>query len=204
MQPFDPEQGNEPTDPPPLTSSEQRELEAMLGGLEVREPSAGLDARVASVLAEPVEVEQPVGSAAAPATPAPLARLGPAVGLALAAAVALAAGLGIAFYPAGPDAPSNTATADIPAATPDAGPTTGPTSGPAVTPVAYNFNNPPVNLRWSRDYDRGTLTTDDGRRYRAYLRETIDQSTYIDPDTNASVQYTQPRQEWVIVPVAAY
>jgi len=198
MQPFDPKQHDEADEANALTPAEQHDMEAMLAALVLRVPSAELDTKVQIVLAEHA-------TATTPAT-APLYRLRPAIGLALAAGLALAGGLAIAFYAAGPVAPTTTAQQDpAPAEShAEAGPCATPSDAPTVTPVSYNFSQPPVNLRWSRDYDRGLLTADDGRRYRAYLRETIDQSTYVDPQAQATMQVAEPKQAYVIIPVAAY
>lgn len=173
-----------------LSPTEQRELEAILGGLTLRDPSAELDVKIAETLSAP---------AAAVATiqdTAPLARIGWPKAVAIAAAIGVAAAVGIALLPTGPNGPV-TAPADR-ASLESPGDSPSPATLTAVVPAAYRFDPEPINLTWSRDLDRGTLKTESGKQYRTYLREAVDQRVYTDPVNQATMQVNTPRTEWIV------
>lgn len=160
-------------------------IEPMLADLPVREPSRVLDERVMATLDK-------ARRDAAPPRPNRwlLARAG-----AIAAVLLIGAAITIALLI------SNQAPDDIDKFASDGAnpPMPRDTTAPErADDAGFRFDPEPIDLRWSRDLGEQRRTAPNGRPYRAVVREVVDQRTWYDPDTGATMQVSTPRQELVI------
>ncbi|MBX2850778.1 MAG: hypothetical protein KTR15_03420 [Phycisphaeraceae bacterium] len=157
------------------TPDDFNEIEAMLGGLPVREPSQMLDARVASTLDKQTRSTLPW--------------------LATAAAVLIAASvtLVILFNPAPPAPDTDTPVAD--------GSDTQPDDAPGNTPPILTVGNPTeaLNLTWTRDIAEETRYTPTGEPYRAVVREAVHHRAWVDTKTGETSQIHVPHEELIVV-----
>lgn len=148
------------------------EIEALLAGLPMREPSQMLDARVASTLKE--------------STRAKLPWLAIAAALLLTGAVTLA----IVFTPV-PTVPPPIA----------GGPSSQPNDAPGSAPSILRVSSPTesLNMTWTRDVAEETRYTTTGQPYRAVVREAVDHKAWIDTETGETGQLRVPREELIVV-----
>ena len=161
---------------------ERDELEELLTGLPVREPSRMLDERVAASLTMRQRV--------------PWAPLAVAAGLLIIGAVTLA----VVFGPVAQEPGGSPAVAQEPAVKPDNTPDNtpdDPSDGPTLQPVG---NKPKtVNLVWKRDLSEEMRYTSTGQPYRAIVREAVDHKAWHDPETGVTRQLCIPREELIVV-----
>lgn len=158
------------------TPDEFNEIESMLGGLPMREPSQVLDARVASTLNKQTQSALP--------------RLAIAAAVLLIVAVTLA----ILFNPAPPSPDANPPVANDSSTQPIE-----PTAD--ATPPILMASNPAqaLDLTWSRDVIEETRYTPAGVPYRAVVREAVDHKAWIDTETGEASQIRIPREELIVV-----
>jgi len=159
------------------------EFEQALSQLPLREPSPMLDHRIGAALKQ---------AANHPDHAPPTRRwwVGP---LAIAAMVALITAIGLPVYLSNTPATSSPRTVQTTPAPPLENPKTD--SGG----TGYHFEPQPVNLRWSRDIEMGTMKTASGQPVKTIRRQSVDQEVWVDPERGTTMQTTRPSEKLYVV-----
>ena len=157
------------------------DLEELLKGLPVREPSRMLDERVASALR--VQSNKPKAAA---------------YGWAIAAAVLLVGGVVLTIV-LGPGSTTPSDGIDLVTGTQlNFDPPDNPSSeGPAIVEASHPVDS--VNLTWTRDIADDNRYTPEGEPYRAVVREVIDQRAWVNPETGEHGVLCLPHEEVVVI-----
>lgn len=157
------------------------DLEELLKGLPVREPSRMLDERVASALR--VQSNKPKAAA---------------YGWAIAAAVLLVGGVVLTIV-LGPGSTTPSDGIDLVTGTQlNFDPPDNPSSeGPAIVEASHPVDS--VNLTWTRDVVEQTRYTPTGEPYRAIVREAVDHKAWSNPESGETGYLQVPREELIVV-----
>ena len=189
-----------------LTEAQIAEMERAIASLPLAQPTAMLDARVASALQASATTSPTETENTAPYSITQARRSRMLTGLAVAAVLALFAALGVTLYLQSGE--QTTHPNPIAKQTPDdrdglfdreeLAAQDDPPS-PTIAPVGYTFQQGPVKINWSRDIDQGLLTSTQGQPVRAIRRQNVEQEVWIDTERNVTVQITRPREHLVVV-----